>query len=159
MKKYPLAAIRSLRAKKEDEAVRKLAAARLDEELKHKKVNESQKALDDYLVWMKEEAERLFKSILGKDKHIHEVTEVTNQIAWNRSQQARYVVTLEDAQEALREAEAYTAVCLKEQETAYKNVWKIDRHHDVWLQNEKVQEEYEEEAELEEVAAIGFSMR
>ncbi|MFI0348374.1 MAG: YscO family type III secretion system apparatus protein [Chthoniobacterales bacterium] len=158
MKTYPLAAVRSLRIKKEDEAIRKLTAARLDEEIKREKVKEAQKALDDYLLWMKNEAERLFASILGKEKHIHEVTEVTNQIAWNRSQQATYVVALEDAGERLREAEIYTAACIKEQESAYKNVWKIDRHRDVWAQDEKVREEYEEEGDLEEIAAIIFSM-
>lgn len=159
MKRYPLAAIRALRMRKEEEAVRKLAAARIAEQQARTKVEEAKKALDDYLEWMKKEAERLFGTILGGSHPIHKVMEVTNQIAWNRSSQSTYVVALDDAQEKLKEAEAYTAACLKEQEAAYKNVWKLNRHRDIWIEQEKAREAYEEESDLEEIAAIIFSTR
>lgn len=157
MKRYPLAAIHALRVRKEDEALRKLAAARIAEKQARDKMHQAEKALNDYLIWMTKEAEHLFETILGGSHRIHKVTEVTNEIAWNRSQQAVYVVALDGARDRLHEAESYTAECLKEQEIAYKNVWKLDRHREVWMQEETARQEYEEESDLEEVASTIFS--
>jgi hypothetical protein len=158
MSRYPLEAIRSLRLRKQDEAERKLAAARLVEEQRKKEVNNAEKALQDYLLWMKQEADRLFSTIVGALNPIHKVTDITNQITWNRNHQSTYVVALDEVKKKLQEAQAETASCLKEQEKAYKEVWKINQHREIWLKEAALQEERDEEAELEEVAATIFAM-
>ena len=158
MSTYPLAAIRALRARREDEAQRKLAAARANETQKSQEVQKAKKSLDDYLLWMKSESERLFASVLGHLNPIHKITEITQQINWNRTHQSTYVVALEEAQKKLDEAKAETAICLKAQEEAYKSVWKINQHYEVWMHEEMLREEQEEEAELEEIAATIFAM-
>ena len=159
MKSYPLEAIRSLRLRKQDEAERKLAAARLVEEQERQGVKNAEKALQDYLQWMKQEADRLFSNIVGSLNPIHRVTDVTKQIEWNRNHQSTYVVALDEAKKKLQAAEEVTLSCRQEQEKAYKEVWKINQHRDMWLREEALQEERDEEAELEEIAATIFAMR
>jgi len=158
MSTYPLLALRALRVRREDEAQRKLAAARINEAQKKTLVEKAKKALDNYLLWTKNESERLFGSILGHPNPIHKITEVTQQISWNRTQQASYVIALEETQKKLEEAKSETVICLKIQEEAYKNVWKINEHHKIWMLEEMQREEQEEASELEEVAATIFTM-
>lgn len=158
MSRYPLEAIRSLRIRKQDEADRKLAAARIVETELREKVKEAEKALQDYLEWMKKEADRLFSTIVGMLNPIHKVMDITKQIEWNRNHQSTYVVAIDEAKKKLQEAEAETASCRREQEKAYKEAWKINQHRDMWLQEEALKEEQAEEAELEEVAATIFAM-
>ena len=158
MSTYPLLALRSLRVRREDEAQRKLTAARNNEAQKKEAVQKAKKALDNYLLWIKNESERLFGSVLGQPNPIHKITEITQQISWNRTQQASFVIALEEAQKKLEEAKSETAICLKIHEEAYKNVWKINEHHKIWMHEEMQREEQEEAAELEEVAATIFTM-
>ncbi len=158
MSRYPLEAIRSLRLRKQDEAERKLAAARVIEEQQRQAVKNAEKALRDYLVWMKTEADRLFSTIVGALNPIHKVMDITKQIEWNRNHQSTYVVAVDEAKKKLQEAEAETAACRQDQEKAYKEVWKINQHRDMWLHEAALQEERDEEAELEEVAATIFAM-
>lgn len=159
MKVYPLEAIRSLRMRKEDEAQRKLAAARVNEMRLVEAVKQAEKALEDYLLWIESESERLFKSILGTLNPIHTITDITQQISWNRSQQSTYVVGVEEAHKNLEKAKEETAACLKAQEEAYKEVWKIDQHREFWMKEEMLREEQAEEADMEEIAATIFAMR
>ena len=159
MKAYPLEAIRALRMRKEDETQRKLAAARVNETRLEKEVKQAEKALEDYLVWMKNEADRLFKTVLGTLNPIHKITDITQQVSWNRSQQSTYVVGVEEARKKLEAAKEETANCLHAQEEAYKEVWKIDQHRDFWMKEETLREEQAEEADLEEIAATMFAMR
>ncbi len=159
MKKYPLAAIQSLRIRREDEAQRRLAAARVFEERKKGEVQDAQKALDNYLIWIKNEAVRLFDSVIGTLSPIHKITDVTQQINWNKSQQSTYVVALEETEKRLDEAKSATQLCLQEQQKAYKDAWKIEQHHQIWMKQEMLREEQEEEADLEEIAATMFAMR
>lgn len=159
MKKYPLAAIQSLRIRRQDEAERKLAAARVFEERKKEEVKEAQKALDNYLIWIKNEAIRLFDSVIGTLGPIHKITDVTQQINWNKSRQSTYVVALEEAGKRLDEAKNATKLCVQAQQTAYKEAWKIEQHHQIWMKQEMLREEQEEEADLEEIAATIFAMR
>ena len=159
MKKYPLEAMRSLRLQKEDEAEKKLSAARVVERHAREAVVAAQKALDNYLDWNKKETERLFNVIFSKLQPIRKVVETTTQISWNRSQQATYIVALEEVQKKLQEAIRETAVCLKEQQDAYKEVWKIDKHREIWMKQEQVAEEQAEESDMEETAATMFAMR
>lgn len=157
MSRYPLEAIRSLRIRKQDETIRRLAAARAIEMQRQQEVQDAEKALQDYLKWMSQEAERLFNSIVGTVTSIHKVMDITKQIEWNRNYQSTYVVAVEEAKKKLQEAAAETATCRKEQEKAYKEVWKINQHRDIWMHEEALKEEREEEAELEEVAATIFA--
>ncbi|MFZ4115104.1 MAG: type III secretion system stalk subunit SctO [Chthoniobacterales bacterium] len=159
MKVYPLEPIRALRMRKEDEAQRKLAAARVNEARLEEEVKKAQKALEDYLVWMQKEADRLFQPVLGKLNPIHKVTDITHQISWNRSQQSTYVVAIEEARKKLEKAKEETVACLHAQEEAYKEVWKINQHRDFWMKEEMLREEQSEEADLEEIAATMFAMR
>lgn len=159
MKKYPLAALQALRIRRENEAERKLAAARVMEQRKKEEVQKAQKALDNYLLWVKNEATRLFNSIIGNLNPIHKITDVTRQISWNRSQQSVYVVALEEAKKNLEEAKKTTQLCLRAQEKAYKEAWKIKQHHEIWTKQEQLREEQEEEADLEEIAATIFAMK
>lgn len=158
MSRYPLEAIRDLRIRKQDEANRKLAAARGVEVQRREEVAASEKALQDYLQWMKQEADRLFGTIVGMPNPIHKVMDITKQIEWNRNHQSTYVVALDESKKRLQAAEAETAACRKEQEKAYKELWKINQHRDIWLHEQALQEERDEEAELEEVAATIFAM-
>ncbi len=158
MNRYPLEAIRSLRIRKQDEADRKLAAARVIETERRQKVQDAEKDLRDYLEWMRKEADRLFSTIVGMPNPIHKVMDITKQIEWNRNYQSTYVVAVDEAKKKLQEAEAETISCRKEQEKAYKAVWKINQHRDIWLRDEALQEERDEEAELEEIAATIFAM-
>jgi hypothetical protein len=157
MKAYPLEAIRLLRKRKEDEAQRKLSAARAKEVRLEEEVKKAQQSLEDYLVWMDDEAERLFKTVLGKFNPINKITEITHQISWNRSQQSTYVVQVEEARKKLETAKEETASCRQEQEKAYKEAWKIDQHRDFWMKEEMLREEHDEEADLEEIAATMFA--
>lgn len=159
MSRYPLEAIRDLRVRKQDEANRKLSAARAVEAQRRQEVKDAQKALQDYLAWIKQEADRLFGSIVGELNPIHKVMDITKQIEWNRNHQSTYVVAVDEAKKKLQAAEAETVTCRKEQEKAYKEVWKINQHRDMWLKEQALQEERDEEAELEEVAATIFAMR
>lgn len=156
--KYPLEPIRDLRIRKQDEANRKLSAARAIEAQRRQEVKDAEKALQDYLQWIKQEADRLFKSIVGALNPIHKVMDITKQIEWNRNHQSTYVVAVDEAKKKLQAAEEETVACRKEQEKAYKEVWKINQHRDMWLQEQALQEERNEEAELEEVAATIFAM-
>lgn len=158
MKAYPLEAIRALRMRKEDEAQRKLAAARTNEMRVEQEVQQAQKDLENYLIWIEEEADRLFKTILKKLHPLHKITEITKQISWNRSQQSTYVVKVEEARKKLEKAKEETVACLRAQEEAYKAVWKINQHRDVWLKEESLLAEQAEEADLEEIAATMFAM-
>ncbi len=159
MKTYPLEPIRALRMRKEEEAGRKLAAARAQEAHCQGEVTSAQKALEDYRLWMEEEASRLFQRVLGKLHPIHQVTDVTHQISWNRSKQSTYVVALDEARKQLEEAKQETERCLHEHEEAYKEVWKINQHHDFWKKEQMLQEAQAEEADIEEIAATIFAMR
>lgn len=158
MSHYPLEAIRDLRIRKQDEADRKLAAARVIELEQREKVKDAEKALQDYLEWMRKEADRLFSTIVGMPNPIHKVMDITKQIEWNRNHQSTYVVAIDEAKKKLQEAEAETIACRKEQEKAYKAVWKINQHREMWLREEALREEREEEAELEEIASTIFAM-
>ncbi len=158
MSRYPLEAIRNLRIRKQDEADRKLSAARAIEAQRRQEVKDAEKALQDYLVWMKQEAERLFGTIVGTLNPIHKVMDITKQIEWNRTHQSTYVVALDEAKKKLQAAEAETTSCRQEQEKAYKEVWKINQHREMWLKEQALQEERDEEAELEEIAATIFAM-
>lgn len=159
MKAYPLTALQALRIRREDEANRKLAAARAFEERKKEEVQEAQKALDNYLLWVKNESTRLFDSVIGNLNPIHKITDVTQQIQWNRSRQSTYVVALEEAKKNLEEAKKTTQESLHQQEKAYKEAWKIEQHHQIWTKQEQLREEQEEEADLEEIAATIFAMK
>lgn len=159
MRAYPLAALQSLRKRREEEANQKLAAARAFEEGKKKEMEEAQKALDDYLLWIKKEADRLFRSVIGTLNPIHKITDVTQQISWNRSQQSTYVVTLEEAKKKLEEAHKVTQLCIDAQQRAYKEAWKIEQHHQFWVKEEQLREEQDEEADLEEIANTIFLMK
>ncbi|KAB2644395.1 MAG: hypothetical protein DVB29_02490 [Verrucomicrobia bacterium] len=158
MKAYPLESIRLLRMRKEDEAQRKLASARSYQARLEEEVQRAQKSLEDYLTWMNNEADRLFKAVLGTINPIKKVTDITHQISWNRSQQSTYVVQVEEAHKKLETAKEETAACLQAQEEAYKAVWKIDQHRDFWMKEEMLRDEYEEESDLEEIAATMFAM-
>jgi len=157
MKAYPLEAIRALRVRKEDEATRKLAAARTHEAILEEEVKKAQKELEDYLVWIEEEADRLFKTVLGTLHPLRKVTDITQQIQWNRSRQSTYVVQVEEARKKLDIAKEETAQCLHAQEEAYKEVWKINQHRDIWLKEERLLEEQSEEADLEEIAGMMYA--
>ena len=158
MKPYPLKAVKALRIQKEDEAQKKLAIAHASENKAREEVAAAQKALDDYLQWNQDETERLFATIINTPHPLREVTETTNQISWNRSQQASYVVALEEAQKKLQSAVEETAVRLQEQQDAFKEVWKMEKHQKMWTQEEEAREEKEEESDMEETAATIFSM-
>lgn len=158
MSRYPLEAIRDLRLRKQNEAERKLAAARVVEEQRRQEVSNAEKALRDYLEWMKKEADRLFSTIVGALNPIHKVMDITKQIEWNRNHQSTYVVAIDEAKKKFQEAQAETIACRKEQEKVYKEVWKINQHREMWLHEQALQEERDEEAELEEVAATIFAM-
>ncbi|MBX9743551.1 MAG: type III secretion protein [Chthoniobacterales bacterium] len=159
MRSYPLAALQILRQRREEEANQKLAAARAFEETKKKEVEDAQKALDNYLLWIKKEADRLFSSVIGTLNPIHKITDVTQQVSWNRTQQSTYVVALEEAKKTLEEAQRATQLCINAQQTAYKEAWKIEQHHQFWIKQEKLREEQEEEADLEEIANTIFLMK
>lgn len=159
MRAYPLAALQELRKRRTEEANQKLAAARAFEEGKKKEVEKAQKALNDYLTWIKQEADRLFRSVMGTLNPIHKITEVTQQVQWNRSQQSTYVVTLEEAKKRLKEAQQETERCVNAQQKAYKEEWKIAQHRQFWTKEEEQREEQEEEADLEEIANTIFLMK
>ncbi|HLB34587.1 MAG: hypothetical protein A3F67_10690 [Verrucomicrobia bacterium RIFCSPHIGHO2_12_FULL_41_10] len=158
MKPYPLTAILALRVQKEDEAQKKLSIAHAVEAQRRDAVTAAQQALTHYLDWNQKETERLFATILGAPHSLHKITETTNQISWNRSQQATYVVALEEAQKKLQAAVVETVARLQEQQDAYKEVWKIDKHQEMWMKEEEVREEKEEEDDMEETAATIYAM-
>lgn len=158
MSRYPLEAIRDLRIRKQDEAQRKLTAASAVEAQRRQEVQDAEKALQDYLVWMRQEADRLFSTIAGVPNPIHKVMDITKQIEWNRNHQSTYVVAVDEAKKKLQAAETEVAACRQEEEKAYKEVWKINQHREMWLHEEALREEREEEAELEEVSATIFAM-
>lgn len=159
MRAYPLAALQALRERRTEEANQKLAAARAFEENKKKEVEEAQKALENYLIWIKSEADRLFRSVIGTLNPIHKITDITQQISWNRSQQSTYVVALEEAKKKLEEAKKMTQLCVDTQQKAYKEEWKIEQHRQFWVKQEQFREEQEEEADLEEIANTIFLMK
>jgi small-conductance mechanosensitive channel len=154
MKQYPLEPIRQLRERRHEDAERELIAARQVEEARRKALQEAQQKLKDYLQWLEKESDRLFKSVLGSVSPLYRINQVTEEIKWHRAQQEGYEKAIEEAKKQLQEAKDRSEECLAAREKAYKELWKLNQHRDIWREEEQEKEEKEEEANLEEIAGV-----
>ncbi|MDR2892011.1 MAG: type III secretion protein [Deltaproteobacteria bacterium] len=154
MTAYPLTPLARIRQLREDAAAtecagreKALLAAR-QETLLHRK------ALEDYLLWRKEEEERRYQAILGQEMPRREMEIFKSGIAALRDKDAILLEAVEAAQKAEAEAARLRDEAVKILQQRRKDKEKIEAHREIWQSGEAKEAERREDLEMEEFTGV-----
>lgn len=157
--KYPLQILLKIRIDREEAAAAKLARAIREEERCLLMVGEKERELSAYREWCLAESERIMGRLTLSVLPKSEIDRARSQILWNQEAESGYQAKLEAAKEALKEATASREVDAEERRLAGVARERISLHRDEWLKEERKRAEAQEEAELQEVAELLYSMK
>jgi type III secretion protein O len=112
------------------------------------------KTLEEYLVWRKEEEDRRYREILGKDLSRKEMDAFKGGVAALREKDAILMEALEEAQKAEQEASRRRDEAMEALKRRRKDREKIDVHREIWQVGEAREAERREDLEMEEFTGV-----
>ena len=148
--KYPLEVLLSVRNLRQDKAMGNLtkAESRLAEARRH--LRECRKKHEDYLVWLAEEEERRYDSIMEKDMTLLDVDEFKQGLCTIRGMEAGYLERILRAEKGVADCEEDVRQAKAALLEAQRATMKIDAHKERWMELARKEEERLEEVEMED---------
>ncbi len=151
---YPLQSLLTVRHIREDRAQRDVVVAQTALKAAHAEVVVKQKALSDWQAYRLEETERRYASLIGK-------TLSMTQLETFHQGLAHLALTEESRRQDVENAQNEAATCENRLESAKvqaaaaaRNTAKIQAHKDIWLRQEKKEDERRQDLELEEFRPV-----
>jgi hypothetical protein len=111
---------------------------------------ERQKALDEHLVWRKQEEDRRYQAILQRNLDLHELESFKEGIAALRNRDGFLREEAEKAREAEQAAASARDNAASALKQARKEKQKISAHRDIWQTGQKQEMQRLEDLEMEE---------
>ncbi len=154
MKQYPL--IQLIHIRKHRENTLQQVTTRIEQQLKNieQKIYLQEKKILEYHKWRLQEEENEYTKLLGKTIY----SDTLNEFKIKFSQLKNQEIYLEQELEELQKQEQNIIKELNEKKEllkqAQKNTIKIEKHHEIWVEKEKMLQEKTEEQETEEYKPI-----
>lgn len=154
MKQYPL--IQLIHIRKHRENTLQQVTTRIEQQLKNieQKIHLQEKKILEYHKWRLQEEENEYTKLLGKTIY----SDTLNEFKIKFSQLKNQEIYLEQELEELQKQEQNIIKELNEKKEllkqAQKNTIKIEKHHEIWVEKEKMLQEKTEEQETEEYKPI-----
>ena len=150
MTAYPLALLARVRQKREEGALAEYAARERALTAAREETRARRKALEDYLVWRKEEEDRRYQEVLGKEMPRQMMDEFKAGIAALRERDNVLMEALEEARQAEEEAARKKDEAAEALKQCRKDKEKISAHQEIWKAGEAREAERREDLEMEE---------
>lgn len=148
--KYPLDVLLDVRNLRQDKAMGNLtkAESRLAEARRH--LRDCKKKHADYLVWLAEEEERRYESIMEVEMTLGDVDEFKQGLCSIRGLEAGYLERILRAEKSVTDAEEGVRQAKAALLEAQRATMKIEAHKSRWAEMARKEEERLEEVELED---------
>jgi type III secretion protein O len=143
----PLARVRQLR---EELAATEYSACEKEFLAARQETLLRRKALEDYLIWRKEEEDRRYQEILGQEMARREMDVFKAGVAALREKDTILLEAVEEARRAEEEAARRRDEAAKTLKQRRKDKEKIGAHQETWLAFEAKEAERREDLEMEE---------
>jgi len=147
---YPLAPLARVRQLREDAATTEYSAREKAFLAARQETLERRRALEDYLAWRKEEEDRRYREILGKELSRKEMDEFKAGVAALREKDNVLMESVEEALRAEEEAARYRDEAVETLKLCRKDKEKIHEHRAIWRAGEAREFERREDLEMEE---------
>ena len=151
---YPLASLTRVRQLREDAASAECTSSEKILLAARRETLARQKALDDYLVWRKQEEDRRYHEILGKELSFKELEDFKAGLAALRDRDNILLAALEEARKAEEEAAQRRDAAVESLKQARKEKEKISENRKVWQAAERKEAERREDLEMEEFTGV-----
>lgn len=158
MTKYPLAALLSVRYYREDNAKNAVRAAEKAQAQAQQAVLKAKVALEQYIVWHKEEEDRRYAAILNKTLSMKQLDDFKAGLAALIAEEICKEEAIIKAKEALAARQEEYKKAQEAALSAHKAAAKIEKHKELWQAQEAKEAERCEEAELEEFKPLSTNM-
>ena len=152
MKGYPLAPLGRVRQLREEAAALEYSAREKALQAARRETLVRRKALEDYLVWRKEEEDRRYRDILGRELSQKDMDEFKDGVAVLREKDNVLLEAVEEARKAEEEAAGRRDEAAEALKQRRKDKEKIDSHREIWVIGEAREAERREDLEMEEFA-------
>ena len=150
MTAYPLAPLARVRQLREEAAVMEYSAREQALVKARQETLERRKALEEYLVWRKEEEDRRYREILGQELSRKEMDAFKAGVAVLREKDIVLMEALEEARKTEEEAARLKDEAAEILKQRRKDKEKIDAHREIWRTGEAREAERREDLEMEE---------
>jgi len=147
---YPLAPLARVRQLREDAATTEYSAREKAFLAARQETLVRRKALEDYLAWRKEEEDRRYRDILGKELSRKEMDEFKTGVAALREKENVLMEAVDEALKAEEEAARRRDEAAETLKRRRKDKEKIDEHRKIWRLGEAREAERREDLEMEE---------
>ena len=150
---YPLAPLARVRTLREEAAAAEYSAREKAFLAARQETLARRKALEDYLIWRKEEEDRRYREILGQELSRKEMDEFKAGVTALRERDNVLMEAVEEARKAEEEAAKLKDEATKSLKQRRKDKEKIDAHWEIWRTGEAREAERREDLEMEEFSA------
>lgn len=150
MKKYPLAALLNLRLFRQDKAMRALQTCEKKLANAKKKVKQAIEKHEEFMVWLGEEEQRRYQSIMGKEMTLEDIDEFKAGLLSIRGRESHYLENILKARNHVQVCKDDVAQAKKDLLAAQKGTMKIEVHKERWTELAKLEAERAEELEMED---------
>jgi len=147
---YPLALLARVRQKREDAAAGEYSAREKAHLAAIAETLARLKALEDYLAWRKEEEDRRYQEVLGKEMTRREMEKFKAGIAALREKDNILLEALQEARRAEEEAGRLKDEAAETLRQCRKDAEKINSHQEIWEAGEAREAERREDLEMED---------
>ena len=150
---YPLAPLARVRELREEAAATEYSAREKALLAAKQETLARRKALEDYLVWRKEEEDRRYREILNQELSRKEMDEFKAGVAALREKDNVLMEAVEEARQAEEEAARIRDAAADNLKQRRKDKEKINSHREIWQTGEAREAERREDLEMEEFSA------
>ena len=150
---YPLAPLARVRRLREENAMTEYAVRTRAHQTAKQETLARRKALEEYQFWRKEEEDRRYLEILGKELPRKEIDEFKAGITALREKDSILMEAVEEAQKTEEEAAKRRDEAAQILKQRRKDKEKIDTHREIWHVGETREAERKEDLEMEEFTA------
>jgi hypothetical protein len=147
---YALQSLLKIRAMREDRAAGELAAARSRAEIARRELAEREADLAEYEKTKEERRDRIFDSVIGRPVQREQIDIAREGVARIDEEGILKADNVKRAEENLAKRDAETECAKTAFYTAARNRMKIGEHRSFWEEEQKKEQEYIAEAELED---------
>ena len=154
MKGYPLALLARVRQKREEDAAADYAAKSKALLAAREETRARRQALEDYLIWRKQEEDRRYQEVLGKEMSRQDMDEFKAGVASLREKDNVLMEALEEARRAEEEAESRQNEARAVLRQRRKDKEKISAHQEIWETAEAREAERREDMEMEDFSSL-----
>ena len=147
---YPLAPLAHVRQLREENAAMEYSAREKALLAARQETLARRKALEDHLVWRKEEEDRRYREIMGKEMPRREMDEFKAGVAALREKDTILLEAVEEARKAEEEAVRNKDEAAESLKRRRKDKEKIGVHREIWQAGADMEAERQEDMEMEE---------